>query len=497
MSVHLHDTGRVLRSVPNELHPLGRPAWERRYARCLAALDVLVILVASLVAFELRLGDADTSLVIGGTRIPYGYVVTGLAPLWLLLLAASRCYEARYLGVGFEEFKRVGNASVRLVALVGFLAFAFKASIARGFVAIAIPLGLLLLLLGRYAARRVLHGLRGHGLCVHRVVAVGSVAEVLALAEQIDREPFAGLHVVAVSLPDYDKRSELRHREMLLPNVGSAREMARKLAGLGIDTVAVAGASALSSRELRQLSWDLEGTGTDLVVAPAITDVTGPRIHVRPVAGLPLLHLESPAFGGARRLLKRAIDIAGAVALLLALAVPLLLISVAIKLEDRGRVFYRQERVGRASSRFRIWKFRSMREGAHDEIDTLMVLNESDGPLFKLRADPRVTKTGAKLRKYSLDELPQLFNVISGSMSLVGPRPPLPTEVDVYDDHVHRRLLVKPGMTGLWQVSGRADLPWEESVRLDLYYVENWSVALDIQILWKTLFAVAGGSGAY
>ncbi|MCW2672309.1 MAG: exopolysaccharide biosynthesis polyprenyl glycosylphosphotransferase, partial [Frankiales bacterium] len=147
--------------------------------------------------------------------------------------------------------------------------------------------------------------------------------------------------------------------------------------------------------------------------------------------------------------------------------------------------------------RFRIWKFRSMREGAHDEIETLMVLNESDGPLFKLRADPRVTKIGARLRKYSLDELPQLFNVISGSMSLVGPRPPLPTEVDVYDDHVHRRLLVKPGMTGLWQVSGRADLPWEESVRLDLYYVENWSVALDIQILWKTLFAVAGGSGAY
>ncbi|MCU1624662.1 MAG: exopolysaccharide biosynthesis polyprenyl glycosylphosphotransferase [Frankiales bacterium] len=497
MSVHPHDGERALRAVPSEPRPLGRPGWEKRYALSLTLLDLLMIAFAALVAFELRLGDVDTSIVAGGTHIPYGFVVGGLAPLWLLMLLAGRSYEARFLGVGFEEFKRVGNASIRLVALIGFLAFAFKATIARGFIAIAIPLGLALLLLARYGARRVLHALRRHGICVHRVVAVGSVAEVLALADQVAREPFAGLHVVAVSLPDYDKRTELRYLDTALPNVGPARDMPYKLQDLRIDTVAVAGASALSSRELRQLSWDLEGTGTDLVVAPAITDVTGPRIHVRPVAGLPLLHLEAPAFGGARRVLKRLIDLTGAIVLLVALMLPFLIIAVAIKVEDRGRVFFRQERVGRASSRFRIWKFRSMRAGAHDEIAALLALNESDGPLFKLRADPRVTRVGAILRKYSLDELPQLFNVLTGTMSLVGPRPPLPTEVDVYADHVHRRLLVKPGMTGLWQVSGRADLPWEESVRLDLYYVENWSVALDIQILWKTLFAVARSSGAY
>jgi exopolysaccharide biosynthesis polyprenyl glycosylphosphotransferase len=496
MSVPQHDD-RPLRAVPSGPRTLKRPGWEKRYALSLAALDLLVVLFASFVAFEVRLGGDNVSLLAGGTPIPYGVVVPGLAPLWLLLLLAGRSYETRFLGVGFEEFKRVGNSSIRLVALIGFLAFAFKASIARGFIAIALPLGLVLLLLARYGARRVLHALRKHGICVHHVVAVGSIAEVLALAEQVDREPFAGLYVVAVSLPDYDQKSEIRYRDRALPNVGPARDMARKLPGMGIDTVAVAGASALSSRELRQLSWDLEGTGTDLVVAPAITDVTGPRIHVRPVAGLPLLHLEAPAFGGARRVLKRAIDIVGALALLLALALPLLMIAVAIKAEDRGRVLFRQERVGRASSRFKIWKFRSMREGAHDEIGSLLALNESDGPLFKLRSDPRVTRVGAVLRKYSLDELPQLFNVLAGTMSLVGPRPPLPTEVDVYDDHVHRRLLVKPGMTGLWQVSGRTDLPWEESVRLDLYYVENWSVALDIQILWKTLFAVVRGSGAY
>ena len=496
MTLHPHERdGRPLRALPSV--PLGRPRWEKRYALCLAAFDLVLVVAATLAAVELRLGSDDVLLNVEGHQVAYGWVSAAVGPLWLLMLLAGRSYEARYLGVGFEEFKRVGNASVRLVALVAFLAFAFKASLARGFVAIAFPLGLLLLFLGRYAARRVLHSLRRLGVCVHRVVAVGSAAEVLALAEQVDREPFAGLRVVAVALPDYDRKPELRYGDLALPNLGPARDMATRLAAVGVDTVAVAGPAALSARELRQLSWDLEGTGTDLVVAPTITDVTGPRIHVRPVAGLPLLHLEAPAFGGPRRVLKRLIDIAGALFLLAASLLPFLLIAAAIKLEDRGRVFYRQERVGQASSRFRIWKFRSMREGADAELHTLQALNESDGPLFKLRADPRVTRIGAVLRKWSLDEMPQLFNVLGGSMSLVGPRPPLPSEVDVYDDHVHRRLLVKPGMTGLWQVSGRADLPWEESVRLDLYYVENWSVALDVQILWKTLFAVLRSSGAY
>ena len=493
MSVHAHDR-QPLRAVPAQ--PLGRPRWEKRYALCLVVLDFALVLLASVGAFEARLGGSE-DLLVDGTPVPYAWVVTGLAPLWLVMLLAGRSYEARFLGVGFEEFKRIGNASVRLVALVALLAFGFKASIARGYVALAFPLGLVLLLLGRYAARRVLHGLRRLGVCVHRVVAVGSAEEALGLAAQVDREPFAGLRVVAVALPDFDRRPELRYGDVALPNLGPARSMPPRLAAHGIDTVAVAGPSAMSSRELRQLSWDLEGTGTDLVVAPAITDVTGPRIHVRPVAGLPLLHLEAPAFAGARRVLKRCMDLVGALVLLVMSALPFALVALAIKLEDRGRVFYRQERVGRASTRFSIWKFRSMREGADRELASLQALNESDGPLFKLRSDPRVTRVGAVLRKWSLDEMPQLFNVLAGTMSLVGPRPPLPSEVDVYDDHVHRRLLVKPGMTGLWQVSGRADLPWEESVRLDLYYVENWSVALDLQILWKTLFAVLRPTGAY
>ena len=260
--------------------------------------------------------------------------------------------------------------------------------------------------------------------------------------------------------------------------------------------VAVAGTSALSSRELRELAWDLEGTGIDLIVAPAITDVTGPRIHVRPVAGLPLLHVEEPTFGGARKGIKAAIDYAIGVLLALLLVLPGILIALAIKRDTKGPAFYRQERVGKDGQPFRIWKFRTMRTGADKEREALQGQNEHDGPMFKIRDDPRITKVGASLRRHSLDELPQLLNVLFGSMSLVGPRPPLRSEVDQYAEHVHRRLLVKPGMTGLWQVSGRSGTTYRERVQLDTWYVKNWTLWHDIAILAKTVPAVLNRQGA-
>ena len=251
------------------------------------------------------------------------------------------------------------------------------------------------------------------------------------------------------------------------------------------------------ARELRELSWQLEGTGVDLLVAPAITDVAGPRIHIRPVAGLPLLHVDEPTFGGPRRVAKAVLDLTLALVLLVLLLIPSLLVALAVKLDSRGPVLYRQERVGRDGTTFPMWKFRSMRVGADQELTELQRLNDADGPLFKLQQDPRVTRVGAFLRRHSLDEIPQLLNVLLGTMSLVGPRPSLQAEVDRYPAQLRRKLYVKPGMTGLWQISGRADLSWDEAVRLDLYYVENWSVALDGLILWKTLAAVVRGRGAY
>ena len=486
-------------------HTLGalsvRPLWETIYAAVLVMVDAVMITAACAVAVAINFKVSDptfyTSLANTSQSVPYGLLVGMIPPVWVAAIAASQAYEAKLLGVGSEEFKRVVNASVRFVALIGLLTFGLKAQVARGFVAVAIPLGMVLLVLGRFGSRKVLHYLRCRNRCLHRVVLVGDSDEVQALAKQMLSEPYAGLDVVAIALPDYYLDAELRVGGRTLPNIGPPRALANRLSWVGADTVAVAGTSALSSRELRQLSWDLEGSGTDLLVAPAITDVTGPRIHIRPVAGLPLLHVESPTFGGPTRFLKRVLDTVGALVLLLVFLLPFLAIVIAIRSEGRGGVFFRQVRVGREGSTFRMWKFRSMKPDAEQQVAELAELNESDGPLFKMAQDPRVTRVGSVLRRYSLDELPQLFNVLAGSMSLVGPRPPLPSEVDDYDEHVHRRLLVKPGMTGLWQVSGRSDLSWSESVRLDLYYVENWSVALDAQILWKTLFAVLKSRGAY
>jgi exopolysaccharide biosynthesis polyprenyl glycosylphosphotransferase len=282
-----------------------------------------------------------------------------------------------------------------------------------------------------------------------------------------------------------------------VPVVGSLTSVPDAVARLGVDTVAVTASRGLTSGVLKRLGWDLEGAGVDLVVAPALTDIAGPRVHVRPVSGLQLLYVEQPEFTGPTWAMKEAFDRTVA-ALALAVLSPLLaLIAVAVRLSSPGPVVFRQVRVGRDGKTFTVYKFRTMVVDAEKHLEALWELSEGNGVLFKLRDDPRVTGVGRLLRRLSLDELPQLWNVLVGNMSLVGPRPALPTEAERYGRSTARRLLVKPGITGLWQVSGRSDLSWEDSVRLDLYYVENWSFAGDIQILWKTVSAVVRAHGAY
>jgi exopolysaccharide biosynthesis polyprenyl glycosylphosphotransferase len=279
--------------------------------------------------------------------------------------------------------------------------------------------------------------------------------------------------------------------------VGGLDEVLSVAAEANADTIAVTSASETAAQYLRQLSWQLEGTGIELLVAPGLIEVAGPRLHIRPFEGLPLLSIEQPSFEGWRRVIKHGVDRAVAALALLLLAPVLVSLAVAVKLGSPGPILYRQERVGLNGRSFTMLKFRSMVVDADRQLDALRGDNISDGLLFKLQNDPRVTPVGRLLRRLSLDELPQLFNVLRGTMSLVGPRPPLPGEVARYDTSVSRRLLVRPGLTGLWQISGRSDLSWEESVRLDLRYVENWSLALDLLILWKTGRAVLSRSGAY
>ncbi|CCG01719.1 sugar transferase [Blastococcus saxobsidens] len=414
--------------------------------------------------------------------------------IWPTLLSASGAYSERVFGTGGEEYRRVVRATLVLLAAAGFVSYAVALDLSRALVVVALPLLGVATLVARCCARRQLGRARSLGRCVKRVVVVGRGGAVLDLTASVRRQSHMGLEVVAACVTPDDRH---RVRAAVAVPVGGLDDVVDLAARYGADTVAVTSSSETAAEYLRRLSWQLEGTGLELLVAPGLIEVAGPRLHIRPFDGLPLLTVEAPQFEGWRRLVKGAVDRTAAAAALVLLAPLLLALAAAVRLSSAGPVLYRQERVGLGGSTFTMLKFRSMVADADRQLDAVRDANLSDGLLFKARHDPRVTRIGRTLRRLSLDELPQLLNVLGGSMSLVGPRPPLPSEVAHYDNSVRRRLLVKPGLTGLWQISGRSDLSWEESVRLDLRYVENWSLALDGLILWKTGRAVLSRSGAY
>jgi exopolysaccharide biosynthesis polyprenyl glycosylphosphotransferase len=477
-------------------HTLSRPTravgantagWVRRYATGLVAVEMIAAAGAGASVVLSRAGGVQFSSSLF-------WAAVGLVPLWPLVLLAVGAYSERVFGTGSDEYRRVGRAGFLLLAFAGFISYAAALDLSRALVVVAVPTLTLVTLVGRYVARCQLRRLRARGRCTRRVVVVGRGGAVLELAARVRREHYAGLDVVALCVTPDDRA---RVAEVAGVPVGGLEDVVPMAARLGADTIAVTSASETAAQYLRQLSWQLEGTGMELLVAPGLIEVAGPRLHIRPFEGLPLLSVEQPRFEGWRRVVKGGMDrIVAALALLILLPV-LLGIALAVRISSPGPVLYRQERVGLNGRFFTMVKFRSMVVDADRQIDLLQDANISDGLLFKLREDPRVTPVGRWLRRLSLDELPQLLNVLGGSMSLVGPRPPLPVEVARYDSSVSRRLLVKPGLTGLWQVSGRSDLPWEEAVRLDLRYVENWSLAVDLLILWKTGRAVFSRSGAY
>jgi len=479
---------RTSRTRTNDLS-VHRPEsrWQSRYvARCVAA-DALAALVSGAAAYQLHFGS----------KVHGDYLIfTALLPVvWLLAVSLNRAYEPRFLGVGSEEFRRVGRAGVALIAIVSFSAYATSIEVARHYVLISLPLVTVLTIGERYMIRRWLHRRRANGEYLHRVVVVGHELPVLEMLRRLGDERYHGLQVVAACLPLPGQRPSLMERGV--PVVGGFGSVAQAVRLTDADTVAVLASPDLGPEQLRRLAWELEPTGADLMVAPSLVEVAGPRLSIRPVSGLPLLQVEQPQFAGGRRIVKSTFDRTVALCAVAVLSPILVGIALAVRLTSRGPAFFTQQRIGRDGAPFKMVKFRSMVADAEQLREKLLEHSDRDGLMFKMHADPRITKVGAMLRRYSLDELPQLFNVLAGSMSLVGPRPPLPEEVERYGDDVRRRLLVKPGLTGLWQVSGRADLSWEESVRLDLRYVDNWSLAADLLILWKTARAVVRGSGAY
>jgi exopolysaccharide biosynthesis polyprenyl glycosylphosphotransferase len=413
---------------------------------------------------------------------------------WLATIALFGGYRLPVFGAGLDEYKRVVNASILTAAAVGIGCFLLRFPLSRGFYVLAFVIGVPVLVLGRYVLRRSIHRARARGLLQHRVVIAGSEGHVDEIASVLARESWLGYQVVGALTPETTDRQTTHSG---IPLLGSPFSIAEVAVDAEADVVFLAGGAFSSAAEMRRLAWDLEDEDIAVVIAPSVTDVSRERVKIRPVGGLPLIHLEKPRSQEAVRRAKRTFDIVGSICLLLFFAPVFAFAAVRVWAFDRGPVLFRQTRIGRDGQPFRCWKFRTMVTNAEELLTELRARQANGNVLFKMEDDPRVTTPGRWLRRFSIDELPQLVNVLTGDMSLVGPRPPLKHEVAQYDEDMARRLRVRPGMTGLWQVSGRSDLAWSEAIRLDLYYVDNWSMFQDLTILARTFGAVFGSRGAY
>jgi exopolysaccharide biosynthesis polyprenyl glycosylphosphotransferase len=466
--------------------------WKQTYARRVILTDLVAITWAvggaQLLSFGFSLATVS-GIPADDLNVSYAAVSIALIIAWMALLHLAGSRDPAILGVQTTEFRRVVTASFALFGAVAIAAYLARIEIARAYLLTALPLGIVMLLLSRWMWRSWLRAHRSRGQFSYRVLVVGSEENSTQFIQQLVSLPAAGYRVVGIWNPAIHG-SDGSDWEAELDNA---------IRSVHADTVAIVGSDALTPERVRRISWRLDPDGMHLILAPSLLGVAGPRIHSTPVAGLPLLHVEIPRFAGSKHRVKRTFDFIGSLSITIALSPVLLVLSALVLITSRGPVFFRQVRVGLNGEEFRMFKFRSMRQNADSELAALLAAQgTADTPLFKVKNDPRVTPLGRILRKYSLDELPQLLNVISGDMSLVGPRPQVPKEVELYDSVASRRLLLKPGMSGLWQVSGRSSLSWEDAIRLDLYYVENWSIGSDIAILWRTAKAmVAPGDDAF
>jgi len=445
--------------------------------------DALIIAAATLLAFFVRFGDeAPTTALIGPIQI----VGTLLPAFWIIVLIFMGAYDRRALFVGLTEYSRVVLSSVIVLAVVSTVSFLLKFDTSRAYVLITLPVGMVGLLISRYLWRRHLihQRIRGRGLA--STIVVGNDDERGSLTRAMEDHPWAGYRVV-LGLP-----------RPATPDAWQQwfAELSAALERTGASALALAGSSASDAAFVRELSWHIEGAGVDLLVGAGVGTTTGPRVTLRVASGLPLLHLDEVALRNTQRVAKRSLDLVGSLLGIVLLSPILLAIAVAIVITSGRPVFFRQRRAGRDQETFRMWKFRTMVNGADHQREALRQAQGADSPTFKADDDPRVTTVGRFLRRWSLDELPQLFNVLTGTMSLVGPRPHPLDDVERYKDRDLRRLIAKPGMTGLWQVAGRSDLSWDASIELDLLYIENWTFIGDLAILARTAQAVIKGGGA-
>ncbi|WP_054813942.1 sugar transferase [Nocardia arizonensis] len=480
-----------------------RERWQAEYVKRLEATDFGVVTAAVLSAQLIRFGGPAAPPLAWGLPYAVGYTVVSLLLIaaWMGLLLVCSTRSPQVVGAGTEEYRRLVSATMRLFGMLAILSLIFQIEFARGYLAIALPSGLLGLMASRLLWR--LHARsrrRTRDDYLTAVLVVGSAEAAQAMATAFSGDPNSGYRVVGVCVPDGvpgNGAHGVRAAGRPVSVFGDDRSVVDAVRRSGADTVAVTATDYLGPAELRRMAWELDPLGVELIVAPGVVDISGARLTNRLVAGMPMLHIAKPQYDRAKSTGKAVFDLCFAITVLIAIAPVLCVIAAAVKMTSPGPVFYLSERIGRGGTPFRMIKFRSMYVDADRHVAALIENSGGNPVFFKMKQDPRVTPVGRVIRKFSLDELPQFFNVVRGEMSVVGPRPQVQREVDSYDGDMRRRLLVKPGVTGLWQVSGRSDLSLEDSVRLDLSYVENWSMVLDLLLIAKTIGAVARGEGAY
>lgn len=494
--------GTALTALPAPPLPRARAGvasrWQHRYSARLRITDAAIVCAAVALAQLVRFGDAPNTSGYPGQLMTLFSAL--FAALWLSSLSMFQTRSTRIIGAGIDEYRRIASASFWTFGFIAIVTLLAKIDLARGYLAVALPAGTVGLLASRNLWRKHVWRKRRHGEYQTMVLAIGDRPGVSHLARELIRNPNDGYVVVGVCIPGYGppRGETLTVQGRKIAILGDEAAAVAAIAECGADTVAVTRTEHFGVHGIRDLMWRLETMDVDLVVSPGMVDVAGARLTLKPIAGFPLLHVQKPQYEGTQRFQKRAFDFCLSLAALVGTSPLLVAAAVGIKATSKGPVFYRAERIGLDGRPFTMLKFRTMVDGADTQVDSLLPLNEgAGGVLFKIRQDPRVTAVGKVLRRFSIDELPQFINVLKQDMSVVGPRPPLRREVENYDGEVKRRLLVKPGVTGLWQVSGRSDLSWEDSVRLDLSYVDNWSMAGDLVIIARTLKAVLTSDGAY
>ncbi len=458
-----------------------------KVARLAADLLAVVIAMTAATIFhhslpsELAISSPTRLLMVGSASLP----------VWMAFLAHYRLYNDHYVSSRLLEFRRVVHAAGASVMTTAAVASMTKVYIPRSWLVLTFALGVLALSLTRDIARRTMDSLRSRGRLQHSVVIIGANEQGRDLARMMSEARAPRHRVVGFIDDDLPTGGTVDG----LPVLGGVASAAETLRHHGIDSVLIA-ATPLDLQASSRLAFDLTAADLHVQICTGLCDVAPERLTIDRVGRIPMLYVEPVRLGGWRGIAKRIFDVVLASISLIIAAPVLAVAALAIKIDSPGPVLFRQRRVGLDGHSFEILKLRSMVRDAEARIAHVWDKNEVDGPLFKMRDDPRITRVGRVLRMLSIDEIPQLWNVVRGEMSLVGPRPALPSEVEGWSSELHDRLAVRPGITGMWQVNGRSDASFEEYTRLDLYYVHNWSLLIDLVMLAKTIPAVLSRRGS-